>query len=329
MEATERNFTNPTGDIPGWLALTQAVYNTMWARWDDSYCGGGLRWQIFTWNSGYNYKNTISTACLYNLATRLGRYTGNETYFDVADTAYEWLVTIGFLDADNGTALIYDGAEVEDNCSSITKIEWTYNYALILSGSAYAYNATGEDKWYERANDVFQGSKVFFNDSVMYERACQASGTCNNDQRIFKSFFARALGHTEALISEFSDEIHALLVTSAAAAAQTCVGGTDGMTCGLDWSYSGWDGYYGVGEQMSALEVIQNVLVSGYGSDTPYTNTTGGSSVGDADAGLSTIGETSLDSGKLDITSGDRAGAGIITAVIISVITSGSIWMVL
>ena len=33
MDAVERNFTNPPEETPGWLAMTQAVYNTMWARW--------------------------------------------------------------------------------------------------------------------------------------------------------------------------------------------------------------------------------------------------------------------------------------------------------
>lgn len=44
MEAVERNFTDP--EDHSWLSMTQAIFNTMDARWDTEHCGGGLRWQI-------------------------------------------------------------------------------------------------------------------------------------------------------------------------------------------------------------------------------------------------------------------------------------------
>ena len=56
MAAAERNFTNPKDPTKAWLTLAQAVFNTMQARWDTETCNGGLRWQIFQWNSGYDYK---------------------------------------------------------------------------------------------------------------------------------------------------------------------------------------------------------------------------------------------------------------------------------
>jgi mannan endo-1,6-alpha-mannosidase len=56
MSAAEYNFPNPPADKPQWLGLAQAVFNTQAARWDTEYCKGGLRWQIFTWNNGYDYK---------------------------------------------------------------------------------------------------------------------------------------------------------------------------------------------------------------------------------------------------------------------------------
>jgi mannan endo-1,6-alpha-mannosidase len=60
MTAAEVNYPNPPSDQPQWLALAQAVSNDMAARWDISTCGGGLRWQIFTFNTGYDYKNSIA-----------------------------------------------------------------------------------------------------------------------------------------------------------------------------------------------------------------------------------------------------------------------------
>jgi hypothetical protein len=52
MSAAEYNFPDPPANKPQWLALAQAVFNTQAARWDPGNCGGGLRWQIFTWNNG-------------------------------------------------------------------------------------------------------------------------------------------------------------------------------------------------------------------------------------------------------------------------------------
>ncbi len=52
MTAAEYKFPDPPKGQPGWLALAQAVFNTQAARWDDSNCGGGLRWQIYNWNKG-------------------------------------------------------------------------------------------------------------------------------------------------------------------------------------------------------------------------------------------------------------------------------------
>jgi mannan endo-1,6-alpha-mannosidase len=61
MAAAEYNFENPPSDSPQWLALAQAVFNTQAVRWDDTSCGGGLRWQIYNFNSGYDYKVTYSS----------------------------------------------------------------------------------------------------------------------------------------------------------------------------------------------------------------------------------------------------------------------------
>jgi mannan endo-1,6-alpha-mannosidase len=52
MSAAELKFPNPPQDKPQWLALAQAVFNSQALRWDTTTCGGGLRWQIFTFNNG-------------------------------------------------------------------------------------------------------------------------------------------------------------------------------------------------------------------------------------------------------------------------------------
>lgn len=52
MEAAEYAFPNPPDTEPQWLALVQAVFNRQAARWDNTTCNGGLRWQIFSYNNG-------------------------------------------------------------------------------------------------------------------------------------------------------------------------------------------------------------------------------------------------------------------------------------
>ena len=56
MSAAENKYPDPPADQPQWLGLAQAVFNEYVGRWDEATCGGGLRWQIFTFNNGFNYK---------------------------------------------------------------------------------------------------------------------------------------------------------------------------------------------------------------------------------------------------------------------------------
>ena len=111
---------------------------------------------------------------------------------------------------------------------------------------------------------------------------------------------------------------------SALAAAKSCSGGYDGHTCGLNWFYDGWDSNYGLGEQMSALEVIVNTRA--LDRPPPYNATNGGSSVGDGAAGTEEI-PTNLS--PLKITAGSKAGAGIITCVVGISILSCALWLIL
>lgn len=60
MSAAELKFPSPEAGYPSWTAMAQAVFNLQAGRWDSSNCGGGLRWQIETFNAGYDYKNMAS-----------------------------------------------------------------------------------------------------------------------------------------------------------------------------------------------------------------------------------------------------------------------------
>merc|ERR1712137_654101 len=95
---------------------------------------------------------------------------------------------------------------------------------------------------------------------------------------------------------------------NAAAAAQQCSAGKGG--CGLRWWRGGVnDGEVGVGEQMSALEVMQNLLVDQVSG--PVGLDTGGISEHDP------------------ITTGDKAGAAILTIVVFAVFLGGGGWLIM
>ncbi|VVT57598.1 uncharacterized protein SAPINGB_P005775 [Magnusiomyces paraingens] len=327
MAAAEKNFTNPNDDEPQWLYLAQAVFNTMASRWDTQHCGGGLRWQIFTWNNGYNYKNTVSNGCLFNIAARLYRFTQNETYGEWAEKTWDWVETMGYINSSSDSWPVYDGGFISDNCTEVSALEWTYNTGLFLSGAAFMYNHTGDAKWLTRITHIWSRSTVFFlaNSKIMYEAACQPTGRCNNDQRCFKAIFSRFLGHVCLLAPEMNDEIQTYLLASAQGVITSCSGGTDGHTCGLDWSQDGWDGMYGLGEQMSALELLLNTQV--WTRPPPLTSDTGASSTGNGSAGTGYRTNTYV-SNDITVTSKDRAGAGIITAVVIVLMLGVAWWMV-
>jgi len=137
MLAAETNFQNPPQDKPQWLALAQAVFNEWAFRWDTKSCGGGLKWQIFPFNKGFTYKNSIANGCFFNLGARLARYTGNETYAIWANKVWDWEMSVEFIDS---TYNVFDGAGEDRNCTVHDKLQWSYNAGIFLHGAANMYN---------------------------------------------------------------------------------------------------------------------------------------------------------------------------------------------
>jgi mannan endo-1,6-alpha-mannosidase len=168
----------------------------------------------------------------------------------------------------------------------------------------------------------------------MYEQACEdivstanPQGTCDNDQLSFKAYLSRWMAGTAQLAPFTHDTIMALLKPSAQAAASQCDGGTDGVTCGEHWTAgSTWDGTYGVGQQMSALSVIQAMLIDG--APALVTNSTGGTSVGNSAAGSSSSSTDSDGQVITSVTGADKAGAGILTALVVCGVLVGVGFMI-
>ncbi|KAJ5618790.1 Six-hairpin glycosidase [Penicillium lagena] len=321
MSAAERNFPNPPSGQPQWLEMAQAVFNTQAARWDMSTCGGGLRWQIFDWNRGYDYKNTISTGGFFNLAARLARYTKNETYSNWAEKAWDWTSAVGFRTPDYH---FWDGASDTNNCTQMNQIEWTYNSGTFLLGAANMYNITEDPKWKDRIEKIIEASEVFFTQTppnVMYERACETVNTCMVDQRSFKGYFARWMAATTQAAPFTYDLVMPKLRASASAAAKTCTGGDQHTTCGLKWTEEKWDNSRDFGQQMAALEVIQANLITKVAA--PVTDDNGGTSKGNPNAGA-TPEDPRPHVLTMPITTADKAGAGILTALMMVGIASST-----
>ncbi|KAF2753562.1 mannan endo-1,6-alpha-mannosidase DCW1 precursor [Pseudovirgaria hyperparasitica] len=320
MSAAERGFKDPPADQPQWLALAQAVFNTQASRWDTTTCGGGLRWQIFTFNNGYNYKNTISNGCFFNVAARLARYTGNNTYSDWAEKTWDWVRSISLSD---DTVHFFDGSDDLKNCSEVNHIQWTYNAGIFMLGAAHMYNYTESETWKSRLDGIIKGVSVFLSpdaNNVIYEVACEPHNTCDEDQRSFKAYLARWIGSTMQVAPYTQETLMPILQASAAAAAKVCA---DDGTCGQVWYTGTDDGLRGVGEQMSALEVMQNLLAPS--SSPPLTNTTGGTSIGNPNAGADSKDSPIVFS---QVTAGDKAGAGFLTTLVLVGILAGAYWMI-
>jgi len=303
MTAAEQNFVNPNtsalassyGDVQ-WLASVQAVFNEYVWRWQaaNDTCGGGLRWQIFTFNNGYTYKNSISNGCFFNVAARLARYTGNESYADWATTIFEWEQSVGFIDADWN---VYDGSSCAAtvNCTDIDKAQWTYNAGIYMYGAAVMYNHTnGSEVWESRVNGLLNRTlDYFFNgtNQVMFEPPCEPTNGCTTDDYSFKGYALKWMALTTQMMSSTYELMYPYLLATAKAAAAQCTGtaaASEGfeltsIACGFEWTTGTYDGTSGVGQQMSALQAVMTMLLSSWPS--PLTTADGGTSTGDASGG--------------------------------------------
>lgn len=362
MGAAEQGFPDPPEGQPGWLALAQATFNTQAYRWDDQFCNGGLRWQVFTFNNGYNYKNTISNGVFFNIAARLAVYTGNDSYAKWAEKVYDWEANSGFMTPQYN---FYDGAHTDKNCTDVNKVQWTYNVGVMMLGAANMYNyvsrsshsfatmlafpfnlpplhphfihldkadspqqTNGSSTWGDRVSGMVKGASIFFSppaNNIMYEVACEPHGSCDTDNYSFKAYFSRWMAATTKMAPFTYDTIKPLLRASAQAAVAQCTGGQTGTMCGMIWTNNGkWDGTTGVGQQMSVLETVQTNLIQQ--AKAPLTNKTGGTSKGNPGGGGQTSADPTVDS--TPVGTKDRAGAGILTTLVLIWLLGGLWWMV-
>ncbi|KAK8169784.1 glycoside hydrolase [Phyllosticta citrichinensis] len=232
VTAAERGFPSINGT--NYIDLSITAFESLLARWDNgtqNSCGipaGGLRMGLFTFDTLYEYKNTLSTALFFQLSARLARYTGNATYTDAAVMTYDWLEQTGLVDADG---FVYDGLTDYSSSSSswsssssssyspsssgdcsdssnFDHLQWSHTPAALLEGAFIMANITTNSVWRTRSLTLLSGiENVFYptspnavpatsknnNASVLVEVACEPVATCNTEQTAFKGLAARWL----------------------------------------------------------------------------------------------------------------------------------------
>ena len=194
------------------------------------------------------------------------------------------------------------------------------------------YNYTnGAEKWKTALTNFITKADRFFPDQfngVMYE-VCEPKQLCDADQESFKAYLARWFAVSIQMAPYTHDLLLPRLVKSAVAAAQTCEGpsphGGGDHQCGMRWYQTGFDGIGGVGPQMTALNVISVLNVDRV--PPPYSSKTGGTSQGNAGLG-SGDDQDRLPVFEDEITTADKAGAAIITIIMVALTLAATWWMI-
>lgn len=138
VTAHEAGWADPV-EGKSWLSIAAQVFEYLVASWDTQACGGGLRWQIWSFANGYEYKNSASNGLFFQLAGRLALATGNETFVEWAGKSLEWSREIGLVDEE---WRVSDGASASPtNCSQINRIQWSADLGAYIEGSAALWNA--------------------------------------------------------------------------------------------------------------------------------------------------------------------------------------------
>lgn len=280
---------SPYNTSVSWLDHAVNVFNSQARRWDATTCAGGLHWQIFAFNAGYNYKDSASNGLFFQLAAELALVTRNQTYADWATKAWDWGVAVGLVDAQS--AAVYDGTSTDTNCTMLDHIEWTFHAGAYLAGAAALYNyvsffqsfrvaslfqplsmtpagtnhyypqtATTSPAatvllWRTRTTNLTSSTAKFFPNSILSEIVCEPTN-CDTDQTTFKGLLAANLAQAAAYAPLTQSVVVSRLANTAQGVAAACSGGAAGTSCGTVWGTGAFDGRTGLGQEVNALQVL-------------------------------------------------------------------------
>lgn len=210
---------------------------------------------------------------------------------------------------------------------------------LFLHGSAVMYNFTGNNTWKDRTNGFLNRTEEWFlNDTVTFEPGCEPYGTCaieKLDILSFKSYLLRFLAATTQVAPWTFEPIIKMISATADAAVKVCTAkfgtefkgvifrGIDGTGYRYNWVPGSLNrGQVDVGSHMNALSAVMYNLVQKV--KPPATSDDRGTSEGNPTAGRD---DDSDASPPRNITTADKAGAGILTARVVGGIIGGSVWI--
>lgn len=138
----------------------------------------------------------------------------------------------------------------------------------------------------------------------------------------FKGFVHRWYSVITQVAPFTAELIQPVLKKSAEAAIKQCTGGAEGRQCGFKWATGSYDGKTGAGQEMGVLSAVASQLIGK--AKPPPTHSSGGTSTGNPDAGGN--GDDFQTHGK-PITAGDKAGASILTLVVLGAACGMFGWM--
>ncbi|KAJ5162312.1 endo mannanase GH76 family [Penicillium capsulatum] len=271
MTAAELDFPEASKEH-SWATLAENVFDVMARRWDTRTCGGGLRWQVHEYQSGYETKLAYANAAFFQLSARLARFTGNETYSKWADKIWDWSASTAILDTKEYKVI--DSVSCKNDCKEAGKMEWSYNYGAFMSGAAYMYSVTnGEAKWKTRVDGLLKATtKTFFPESyddnknvdgkTLIEITCEDKDKCSTSNNLFKSILAGDLTFVATVAPYTKSTILPLLQGSAAAAAKTCTGGDKKTLCSNRWYLQKFEVPGSLEEEIAATSIFTSNLIA-------------------------------------------------------------------
>lgn len=160
--------------------------------------------------------------------------------------------------------------------------------------------------------------------TILSDITCEPVDKCNRNEILFKAFYSTWLAFMSTIVPDTLQLVLPRLQTSATAAAKTCTGGSDGTLCGIAWYTQTFD-TPGLEQEVAVLGGLTAAMVN-FDQRPPFTAHTGGKSIGNPAAGTnSTTGAPPV---LESITTGDRAGAGVLTVIFVAGWSTGLWWMV-
>jgi hypothetical protein len=195
------------------------------------------------------------------------------------------------------------------------------------------YNHTnGAQVWKDRILGYLENTqRVFFapqyaNGKVMTEYACEPLNNCNKDQRSFKAYLSRWLAVCAQLAPFSQGTIMPWIQESSNAAAKACTSTDKGVACGRTWYEYKDDGQRDVGQQMTAMAIVQSNLILGA---KPLMDLSTGDSKSDPGAGSARPKKIPDAIYTRKITTADKAGAWLVTVIALLVFMGGAVMLVL